>query len=154
MEKNNLRNGLVNWLILLVAAAVTFVAARYVGSASGLVAGVLLAAGFLVALVAYFQMRLEERERLEKLEFDELNRQKGSTNLFSTDEADTFAARQSREMFEKYFVRGFAILLCLGTGFGAWWLWNYLGTAALDVSEERSTIAMTASRSPTCCRRP
>lgn len=143
MEKNNLRIGLVNWLILLVAAAVTFVAARYVKSASALVAGVLLAVGFLVALVSYFQMRLEERERLEKLEFDELNRQKGSTNLFSTEEADTFAARQSREMFEKYFVRAFAILLCIGTGAGAWWLWSYLGKEALDVAEDRSTVAMT-----------
>ena len=145
MEKNNLRIGLVNWLILLAGAAATFVAARYVKSASGLVAGILLAVGFLVALVAFFQMRLEERERLEKLEFDELNRQKGSTNLFSTDEADTFAARQSREMFEKYFVRVFAVVLCAGTGFGTWWLWSYLGTAALDVSEERSTIAMTVT---------
>ncbi len=145
MEKNNLRIGLVNWLILLAAAAVTLVAARYVKSASGLVAGVLLAAGFLVALVGYFQMRLEERERLEKLEFDELNRQKGSTNLFGTDEADTFAARQSREMFEKYFVRGFAILLCGGAGFLTWWLWNYLGKEALDVVEDRSTIAMTVT---------
>lgn len=143
MEKNNLRIGLVNWLILLAAGAVTLFAARYVKSASALVAGVLLAVGFLVALVAYFQMRLEERERLEKLEFDELNRQKGSTNLFSTDEADTFAARQSREMFEKYFVRVFAILLCVGTGFGAWWLWNYLGKEALNVTEDRSTVAMT-----------
>ena len=38
-----------------------------------------LAFGVLVAAVSWFQMRLEERERLEKLEFDELSKSASSS---------------------------------------------------------------------------
>ena len=41
------------------------------------VSTIFLGIGTLVAAVSWFQMRLEENERLEKLEFDELTRSKG-----------------------------------------------------------------------------
>ncbi|NMD21064.1 MAG: hypothetical protein GYA76_12550, partial [Verrucomicrobia bacterium] len=68
MEQNIHRKGLVNWLLLLAGAVGALVLARYCHSATGLVAGVFMALGFLVAAVSYFQMRLEYRERLEQME--------------------------------------------------------------------------------------
>ena len=42
-------------------------------------------------------MGIEEKERLEKLEFDEISREKNAASLFST-ESETFPARRSREL--------------------------------------------------------
>ena len=68
MERNVQKNGLVN----LFAAAAVFIAAFaatvYVNSQAGQAASVFLGLGVLVAFASWFQMRLEENERLEKLE--------------------------------------------------------------------------------------
>ena len=100
MEQNIQKIGIVNWFILLVVGLVSAVLARYAGTAAGTVGIVFLALGFLIAAVSYFQMRLEERERLEKLEFDELKKARSGAALFQS-EGDTFPARRSREQFEK-----------------------------------------------------
>ena len=82
MEHNVQKNGLVN----LVAAAVIFVAAfaaaGYAHSLAGQVGAVFLGLGMLVAFTGWFQMRLEENERLEQLEVEELARTKGGSALF------------------------------------------------------------------------
>ena len=142
MERNHLKIGLVNWLALLVGTGVCFGIARYVNSAAGLVAAVPLLIGALVALVSWVQMRLEERERLERLEFDELNKQKGSSALFSVDEADTFAARQSRESFEKYFVRAFTVLLLIGEIAAVVFLWRWLDGSTGTVVTAKAGVGM------------
>ena len=69
---------------------------------------VFLGLGVLVAFASWFQMRLEENERLEKLEMDELARTKGDSALFEAKDAEVFPARRAREQFEKFFVPGFA----------------------------------------------
>jgi membrane protease subunit HflK len=142
MERNHLKIGLVNWMALLGGAVVCLALARYVNSAAGMVAVVPLLIGGLVALVGWFQMRLEERERLERLEFDELNKEKGSSALFSTDEADTFAARQSRESFEKYFLRGFTVLLLLGEIAAVVGLWRWIGGSEGRIATEKAGVGM------------
>jgi hypothetical protein len=79
----------------------------------------------LIAFAGWFQMRLEENERLEKLELDELARKKGESSLFDAKDSEVFPARRAREQFEKFFVPGFCVLLlvleaaepgCFGTG--------------------------------------
>jgi hypothetical protein len=60
-----------------------------------------------VALWSYIQMRLEERERIERLEIEELARAKGSGALFERTDEELLIAKKSREQFEKYFVPGF-----------------------------------------------
>ena len=72
-------------------------------------------------------MRLEENERLEKLEVEELARAKGESTLFESKEAEVFPARRAREQFEKFFVPGFAVLLFLLEAGGAWLLWRWIG---------------------------
>jgi regulator of protease activity HflC (stomatin/prohibitin superfamily) len=63
------------------------------------------------------------------MELEELARSKDQARLFQTQTADTLPARRSRELFEKYFVRIFTVLLFVLQGAGAWWLWNWLGSA-------------------------
>lgn len=131
MERNIQKNGLTNLLLLLAVGMATLSIGLYAKSLSAAIVAGFLGMGMLVAAVSWFQMRLEERERLEKLEFDEVARGGASSGtLFNTQEAEAFPARRAREQFEKFFVPGFAILLLVVQGGGAWWLWRWLGTLA------------------------
>ena len=142
MERNVQKNGLVN----LVAAAVIFVAAlvaaAYARSLAGQAGSVFLGLGMLVAFTGWFQMRLEENERLEKLEFDELARAKGGSALFEAKESEVFPARRSREQFEKFFVPGFAVLLFLLEAGGAWLLWRWVAKATGGVPSDRAMASL------------
>jgi len=75
---------------------------------------VFIGVGFLVAAVSWFQMRLEESERLEKLELDELAKGHATSALFEAKDAEVFPAQRSREQFERFFVPIFTVVLCLG----------------------------------------
>ena len=142
MERSVHKNGLVN----LVAAAAMFVAAlvvtAYVHSLAGQAATVFLGLGMLVAFAGWFQMRLEENERLEKLEFDELARAKGESALFEAKESEVFPARRSREQFERFFVPGFAVLLFLLEAGGAWLLWNWISRATTGIASDRAMASL------------
>jgi membrane protease subunit HflK len=126
MQRNIHKNGLVNMVILLLVSVAGFAVARYANSLTGQVATGYLFLGILIAAVSWFQMRLEERERLEKLEFDEISKVGGGSTLFDTQETDTFPAARSREQFERFFVPGFTVLLLLAQGAAAWWFWRWL----------------------------
>ena len=67
MERNIQQNGFINLVILMIACATAAVMADYAGSATALVGAVYLGLGFLVAAISYFQMRLENREEIERL---------------------------------------------------------------------------------------
>lgn len=126
MERNIQRNGLVNLLVLLVVGLATLAVARYAHLLAAQVVAVFLGLGVLVAAVSWFQMRLEERERLEKLELDELARSRGSEALFGSAEAEAFPARRAREQFEKFFVPGFSLVLLGLEAVAAVGLWRWL----------------------------
>lgn len=128
MDRNTKRNGLVNFLTLLVLGVAVFGAARYAGSLAGQVAAVFFGLGTLIAFVSWFQMRLEEREQAEQLEIEELSRTKTSSTLFDDKETAFFPARSSRGQFEKYFVTGFVVVLLLLELAGAGLLWHSLTT--------------------------
>jgi regulator of protease activity HflC (stomatin/prohibitin superfamily) len=138
MERNTQKNGLVN----LVAAAMIFVAAFvvtvFVNSLAGQAASIFLGLGALVAFASWFQMRLGENERLEKLEMDELARAKGESALFEAKESEVFPARRSREQFEKFFVPGFAVLLFLLQAAGAWLLWRWISKTTGGIVDQRA----------------
>ena len=142
MERNIQRNGLVNLLALLAVGAAAYGIAQYANSLAGQVAAVFLALGVLVAFVSWFQMRLEERERLEKLELDELARSKGSATLFEGKDAEVFPAQQSREQFEKYFVPAFTVVLLLLQGAAAFVLWRWLAKVVAVAPLKQEMVAM------------
>lgn len=126
MERNWRTNGTVNTVVLLLAAAVTFAMSRYAGSAAGQVVALFLLLGFVAALVSRFQMGLEENERLEQIELEELARKSTDSALFKTEESELRPARRAREQFEKYFAPGVAVAVFLAQMGGAWGLWSWL----------------------------
>ncbi|MEJ0091005.1 MAG: hypothetical protein WDM80_14835 [Limisphaerales bacterium] len=142
MERNAAKNGLVN----LVAAVAIFVAALgvtyYVHSLAGQVASVFLGLAALVAFASWFQMRLEENERLEKLELDELTKSKGGSTLFEAKDSEVFPAARAREQFEKFFVPGFGVLLFLLEAGGAWLLWNWISKAKYGIAPAHALSAL------------
>ncbi len=143
MEQNLKRKALVNLLLLLVLGLVGAVVARYANSATGITGAVFMLLGTLVAAVSWFQLRLEEREHLERLEFDELKRSaRASTALFNDPAADTFPARRAREQFEKFFVPGFSLALLILQGVAAFYLWRRVGEDQ-PATVQQATVAMT-----------
>jgi regulator of protease activity HflC (stomatin/prohibitin superfamily) len=126
MERSTQRNGLINLFALLAIGLCALAVSFYSKLLTGQVTNYLLGLGFLITAVSWFQMRLEEREQLEKLEFDEVTKAGTGAALFQTQESETFPARRSREQFERFFVPGFTLLLCLLQGGGAWWFWQWL----------------------------
>ncbi|MCU0788229.1 MAG: hypothetical protein MUC91_08580, partial [Verrucomicrobia bacterium] len=126
MDRNLQKSGVVNLLVLLGVGVAAFVVARMGQSLSGQMAAFFTGIGALVAAVSWFQMRLEDRERLEKLEFDELNRSKSSSGLFQAQDVEGFPAQRARVQFQKWAVPVFAVLLALLEGVLAYGWWRYL----------------------------
>jgi len=141
MDRNIQRNGLVNLAVALVVFIAAFAATVFSGSLAGQAASVFLGLGVLVAFVSWFQMRLEENERLEKLEMDELARSRG-TSLFEARDAGTYPARNAREQFEKFVVPSFTVLLLLLEAAGACLLWYWSGKNPTTLQATAATAAL------------
>ncbi|HXR47943.1 MAG TPA: protease modulator HflK [Candidatus Limnocylindrales bacterium] len=142
MERNVQKHGLVNLTAALVIFIATFGATLYVNSLAGQAASLFLGLGVLVAFVSWFQMRLEENERLEKLEVEELARRRGETTLFASKEAEVFPAQRARVQFDKFFVPGFSVLLLALEGGGAWLLWRWISQTTSGIAPERAMPAL------------
>jgi modulator of FtsH protease HflK len=127
MERNTQKNGLINLVALVLVGAAGFAVSRYCQTLAGQVATIFLGIGVLIAGVSWFQMRLEERERLEKLEFEELSKSAASSTLFNISESEVFPAQRSREQFERFFVPAFTtVVFLIQAGIGLL-LWRKLG---------------------------
>jgi len=131
----------VNFAVALLIFLAAFGVTVFSGSLGGQAASVFLGLGVLVTFVSWFQMRLEENERLEKLELDELARSRGAS-LFETKDSGSYPARNAREQFEKYFVPGFTILLFLLEAGGAWGLWYWSGKNLAGLREVNATASL------------
>jgi membrane protease subunit HflK len=140
MERNIQKIGVINFVILLIAGGISYILARYSNSLAGQVGAVFFGIGFFVTLISFFQMGLEEKERIEKLEFDEIAREKNAASLFST-EAETFPARKSREQFERFFLPGFTVVLFLAQAASAYFLWKWLNSAIV-VGPQQGMVAL------------
>ena len=143
MERNIQQNGFINLVILLIACATAAVMADYARSATALVGAVYLGLGFLVAAISYFQMRLENREEIERLDYDEMMRERKDAALFADTGDDTFIAKRAREQFERFFVPGFTIVFFGAQLAAVYQLWKWLPNAdAPDLA--KAAIAMMA----------
>ncbi len=144
MERNIQKNGIVNLVVLLAVGVATLAVARYASSLASQAATFFLGIGVLVTAVSWFQMRLEERERIEKMEFDEVTKVGSSATLFNTEQAETFLARRSREQFERFFLPGFTVLLFILEAAGAWGLWRWLQKSSAAAQPLRQTLVAMA----------
>ena len=120
----------------------TFAVTCFVNSLAGQGASIFLLITVLIAFASWFQMRLEENERLEKLEVEELSRTRGESSLFETKDGEVFPARRSREQFEKFFVPGFAVLLFIIEAGGAWLLWRWIARAPASIVDLRAMASL------------
>jgi regulator of protease activity HflC (stomatin/prohibitin superfamily) len=142
MERNVQKNGLVNLVAAVMIFIAAFVVTTYVNSLAGQACAVFLGLGVLVAFAGWFQMRLEENERLEKLEFEELARARGETTLFAAKDAEIFPAQRARAQFEKFFVPGFGVLLFLLEAGAAWLLWRWISKADNGMVPDRAMASL------------
>ncbi len=146
MERSIQKNGLINLLALLVVGVGGFAVARYSNSLAGQVCVLFTGLGLIVAAVSWFQMRLEENERLEKLELDELAKSHGGSALFEAKDAELFPAQRAREQFERFFVPIVTLILCLAQAGGAYFLWRWLAspTTLKPLSQPTTALALFA----------
>ncbi len=142
MERSTQRNGLINLLALLVVGVAAFAVARNSNSLAGQLDTLFLGLGLLVAGASWFQMRLEQNERLEKLEMEDLARAHGGSALFEAKDAEVFPAQRSREQFERIFVPIFTVVLCLIQAGGAYFCWRWLGKATTTTELKEPTMAL------------
>jgi regulator of protease activity HflC (stomatin/prohibitin superfamily) len=142
MERNIQKNGLINLLVLLAVGVAGFAVARFSNSLAGQVGMVFVGLGVLVAFVSWFQMRLEENERVEKMELEELARTKASSTLFESKEAEMFPAQRSRQQFERFFIPIFAGILFLAQAAGTFLLWRWPGTGLALTPVKQPIVAM------------
>jgi regulator of protease activity HflC (stomatin/prohibitin superfamily) len=142
MERNVQKTGLVNLATAVVLFIAAFAVTAFVNSLAGQATAIFLGLGTLVTLVSWFQMRLEENERLEKLEVEELVQRRGETTLFAAKEAEMFPAQRARQQFEKFFVPGFSVLLLLLEGGGAWLLWRWISQSTGGIAPDRAMPAL------------
>jgi membrane protease subunit HflK len=142
MERNIQKHGLVNLGATVVIFIAVLGAAAYANSLAGQAASIFLGLGMLVAFASWFQMRLEENERLERLEVEELARTRGETTLFESKNAEVFPAQRAREQFEKFFVPGFSVLLLLLEGGSAYLLWRWISQTTEGIAPDRAMQAL------------
>jgi len=142
MERSTRKNGLINLVALLAVSICAFIVARASNSIAGKVSTIFLGLGALVAAVSWFQMRLEENERLEKMEFDELTRSKGGSNLFESKDTEGFPAQRSREQFERFFVPVFTGLVLIIEAVSAYLLWRGFSTEQFVIELKQPTTLL------------
>jgi len=130
---------------LLVACVVAAVIGKIAHSATSAVGAVFLGMGFLVAAISYFQMRLENREYQEQLEFEEIAKDRNRSALFAESGDDTFLAQKAREQFERFFVPTFTTLLGIGQAVAVYFLWQWLPDAAFPDLAKAPIVMVTFS---------
>src|SRR5581483_11604142 len=142
MERNTQKNGIVNLAAAILIFIAAFAVTVFSNSVAGQAASIFLGLGVLISFASWFQMRLEENERLEKLEVEDMARAKGEAALFDSKESELFAARHAREQFEKFVIPGFAVLLFVLELGGAFLLWRYIGKNSHVIAPDRAMSSL------------
>ena len=125
-QKNSKKLGLINSIVLLVVTIAALFLALKAGSTVGLAGVVLLGIGTLIGFFSFIQSHLIDRERVEALEMQELDRSRGNESLFAGAAEDAYPARNARRQFEKWVVPAFSVLVLLGQALGLWWIYGEL----------------------------
>jgi len=125
-QQNSKKLGLINSVVLLVVTIAALFLALKAGSTVGLAGVVLLGIGTLIGFFSFIQSHLIDRERVEALEMQELDRSRGNESLFAGAAEDAYPARNARRQFEKWVVPAFSVLVLLGQALGLWWIYGEL----------------------------
>jgi modulator of FtsH protease HflK len=142
MDRNIQKNAIVNLLAAVAVFIAGFAVTVYAGSLAGETAAVFLGLGVLIAFISWFQMRLEENEQLERLEVEEMARTKDEAALFESKESELFPARRSKELFERFFVPGFAVLVFLIEAAAGYFIWRWTAITTTALLPDRAMPAL------------
>ena len=125
-QQNSKKLGFINGLVLLVVTIAALFLALKAGATVGLAGVVLLSIGTLISFFGFIQSHLIDRERVEALEMQELDRTQGNESLFAGAAEDAYPARNARRQFEKWVVPAFSVLVLIGQALGLWWIYGEL----------------------------
>ncbi len=139
-QQNSKKLGFINSLVLLVVT-ITALLLSPEDSTAGLAGVVLLGIGTLIGFFSFIQSHLIDRERVEALEMQELDRTRGNESLCAGAAEDAYPARNARRQFEKWVVPGFTVLVLLGQALGLWWIFGEL-TGAEEADEGGKVLSI------------
>jgi membrane protease subunit HflK len=103
---------------------------------------VLLGIGTLIGFFSFIQSHLIDRERVEALEMQELDRTRGNESLFAGAAEDAYPSRNARRQFEKWVVPIFSVLVLIGQALGLLLVYRQLDGWTLSSSIQASDSAM------------
>ena len=143
-QQNSKKLGLINSIVLLVVAIGALYFTLQTNSTVGLGGVVLLGIGTLIGFFSFIQSHLIDRERVEALEMQELDRTRGNESLFAGAAEDAYPSRNARRQFEKWVVPIFSVLVLIGQALGLLlvYIYSQLDGWALSSSTQTSDSVM------------
>ena len=143
-QQNSKKLGLINSIVLLVVTIGALYFTLQTSSTVGLGGVVLLGIGTLIGFFSFIQSHLIDRERVEALEMQELDRTRGNESLFAGAAEDAYPSRNARRQFEKCVIPIFSVLVLIGQALGLLlvYIYSQLDGWALSSSTQTSDSAM------------
>ncbi|MDE2643904.1 MAG: hypothetical protein OSB55_14305, partial [Verrucomicrobiota bacterium] len=141
-QQNSKKLGLINSIVLLVVTIGALYFTLQTSSTVGLGGVVLLGIGTLIGFFSFIQSHLIDRERVEALEMQELDRTRGNESLFAGAAEDAYPSRNARRQFEKWVVPIFSVLVLIGQALGLMLVYGQLDGWTLFSSAQASDSAM------------
>jgi len=141
MGKHNIKGGLWNLLISLMAlvGGVVLVTVTKTGTAYAVL--FFMVVGLMIAVVSWVHMLLANREQLEQMELEEVSRGHDGEALFS--EGDVLPAKRSREQYEKWGVPFAAVIIFLIQAWGVYYIgFNKLPDLFEKIEADKNTLFM------------
>ena len=141
-QQNSKKLGLINSIVLLVVTIGALYFTLQTSSTVGLGGVVLLGIGTLIGFFSFIQSHLIDRERVEALEMQELDRTRGNESLFAGAAEDAYPSRNARRQFEKWVVPIFSVLVLIGQVLGLLLVSSQLDVWDLTSSTQASDSAI------------
>ena len=141
MGKHNIKGGLWNLLISLMALVGGVVLVTATGTGTAYAVLFFMGVGLMIAVVSWVHMLLANREQLEQMELEEVSRGHDGEALFS--EGDVLPAKRSREQYEKWGVPFAAVIIFLIQAWGVYYIgFNKLPDLFDKIEVDKNTLFM------------
>ena len=141
MGKHNIKGGLWNLLISLMALVGGVVLVTATGTGTAYAVLFFMGVGLMIAVVSWVHMLLANREQLEQMELEEVSRGHDGEALFS--EGDVLPAKRSREQYEKWGLPFVAVIIFLIQAWGVYHLgFNKLPDLFGKIEVDKNTLFM------------
>jgi regulator of protease activity HflC (stomatin/prohibitin superfamily) len=141
VDKHNIKGGLWNLLISLLALSGSVLLVISTGASTAFAVLFFIVGGLMIAAVSWVHMLLANREQLERVELEEVSRGRAGEALFS--EGGVLPAKRSLEQFEKWGVPVVAVIIFLIQAGGVFYLgFNKLPALFEAIEVDKNVIFM------------